>query len=112
VTKLKEIFTPNRVFALLGLIASVTTALVTFETSLAPGSPGAEAVAKAIVILGSLATFLGIVYKFMDGSQKMDQILHEESMKSVNQPAFMAPPAPLTDAERAKGFGLNDPPTP
>jgi hypothetical protein len=59
--KLRGLVTANRVIALIGLVGSAGAFLVAIQTSLIPGSPAAEAVAKAVVALGSVASFLKIV---------------------------------------------------
>jgi hypothetical protein len=72
--KLRGLVTANRVIALIGLVGSAGAFLVAIQTSLIPGSPAAEAVAKAVVALGSVASFLKIVDRFLEGSQAWDAL--------------------------------------
>jgi len=107
--KVKEKVTANRVFALLGLVAATAAAVTTFQTSLVPGSPAAEATAKALVLLGSLGAFLAIVWKFMEGAQRMDKLTHEQYMqwRRDNPPVATGVPTAqpvATDSERMQGF--------
>jgi hypothetical protein len=73
--KLKELFPANRIAAITGFLTSILAALVALKTSFLPGSPGEEAIAKAIVITGSLLAAWKIVDKFLEGAQNWDSLL-------------------------------------
>lgn len=73
-TKIKSIFTVNRLVALAAFIGSVVAALAALKTNFAPGSPADEAIAKAIAFLGSVVAGIAVVLKFMSGSQNWDSL--------------------------------------
>ena len=75
--RIKLLLPANRVAALGGIVLSVVAFLTTIQTSLVPGSPAAEAVAKAAVLLGAIAGVLAFVVKFLEGSQRYDQLILE-----------------------------------
>lgn len=74
-SKLRALLPANRIAALIGVATSIAAFLVTLQTSFIPGSPAAEAIAKATVMLGSIAGALKIIDKFLDGSQQWDALL-------------------------------------
>jgi len=75
IDKLREWFPANRVAALAGFVASIAAALAALQTSFVPGTPPAEAIAKAVAFLGSVAGGLTIVWKFLDGAQNSESLL-------------------------------------
>lgn len=74
-TKLRELLPANRLVALIGLLTAIGVVIASFQTSLVPGSPAAEALAKAAGVVAGIVTVLGIVLKFMDGSQNWDSLM-------------------------------------
>lgn len=73
--KIREVLPANRVAAIVGFLTLVGAGLVTLQTSFVPGTSGAEAIGKAIVILGVLVKAGQIVTKFLEGSQNIDSLL-------------------------------------
>lgn len=74
-SSIRNLLRPNRVAFVVGLIGAILTALVTFQTSLVPGSPGEEAIAKGVIILAAVYKGITLVEKFLDGSQNWDSLL-------------------------------------
>jgi hypothetical protein len=73
-TKLREWLPANRVVALIGMFTAIGVVIASFQTSLVAGSPAAEAVAKAAGVVAGIITMLGIVLKFLEGSQNIDSL--------------------------------------
>jgi hypothetical protein len=132
-TKLKEWLPANRVVALIGMFTAIGVVIASFQTSLVPGSPAAEALGKAAGVVAGVVTMLGIVYKFMDGSQNWDSLMlsgapkvkgvtvvanttatdmdtgavTEAQILSYDDPGVDHPEVPeFTDEDRARGFGV------
>jgi hypothetical protein len=112
VTKLIEritaILPANRIAAIIGFLTAIGAALVTLQTSFIPGSPPAEAIAKAIAIVGALVTAGQIVLKFLEGSHKWDMLMH-----GVNPVTGVANAAAIDDGSGDTGYDgpVEDPPT-
>jgi hypothetical protein len=96
-TKLREVLPANRVAFILGLVGVVTTALVTFQTSLVPGSPAEESIGKALIILASVYKGITLVEKFLDGSQNMDSLIVAGVPKEPGVVAKEATPQTIED---------------
>lgn len=73
--KIREAFPANRVAFYLGILGAAGVALTTFQTSLVPGSPPAEAIAKAVVLLATVYKFGTMIEKFLEGSQNFDSLV-------------------------------------
>lgn len=74
IERLKLLFPANRVAAIGGIVTSIVTALVTLQANFPAGSPGHEIIAKAVIVLGAILAILGIVVKFLEGSQRWDEL--------------------------------------
>lgn len=90
-----SILPANRIAAIIGFLTAVGAALVTLQTSFVPGSPPAEAIAKAITIVGALAGAMTIVLRFLKGSQQWDILQH--GVNPVNGEALAGGPADAED---------------
>lgn len=73
--RLRIMFPANRVAAIFGFLTSLALALTALQSSFVPGSPPAEAIAKAAGFIGGLAGAVAVVLKFMQGSQNFDKLL-------------------------------------
>lgn len=83
IEKVKALISPERVALATGLVVSATAFLASIQTSLVPGSPPAEAVAKAIVALGAVAGAIKLIDKFLDGAQQWN-VLVADPNSAVN----------------------------
>lgn len=102
-SKLRELLPANRVAALIGVLTSIGVFLTTLLTSFVPGSPGAEAIGKAIVMLGSVIAVLRIVDKFLEGAQNFDSLM----LAGVPKVKGVSSTAPVVD-ELPPGIGDTD----
>jgi hypothetical protein len=73
--KLREVFSPNRVALISGILLAAAAFVATLQTSLVAGSPGAEAVAKAAGVIASILTVWRLLEKFLDGAQNWDSLM-------------------------------------
>lgn len=117
--KLRELLPANRVATIVGVVLAFVTFLTTIQTSFIPGSPGAEAIAKGIVLLGTVISALRLLEKFLEGSQNWDSLLISGQPKSgglvntsatavgdVSEDYNPADQAPTTEEESAKPMPL------
>jgi hypothetical protein len=105
-TKLRETFSANRMAALLGLVLAASAFLATLQSSFIPGSPAAEAIGKAIVMLGSVAMAIKVLDKFLDGSQNWDSLMVAGVPKNAQ---VVAPPnAPGIESLDGEGDTFDD----
>lgn len=72
---MRDIFTPNRVALISGILLAAAAFVATLQTSLVAGSPGAEAAAKAAGVIASIITVWRLLEKFLDGSQNWDSLM-------------------------------------
>lgn len=133
-SQIREWFPANRVIALIGLLTAIGVVIASFQTSLVPGSPAAEALGKAAGVVAGVITALGIVNKFLEGSQNMDSLMisgvpktpgvtvvqnttatdmdtgavtEAQVLQYDDDPAIDHPEVPeYTDEDRARGFEM------
>jgi cytochrome c oxidase assembly factor CtaG len=128
--------TANRVAAVIALLGAAAAFITTLLTDIAPGTPWAEALGKAGVMVGALLVAMRVIEKFLDGSQNWDSlteagvpkadgvtVVHQVSTSMLPPPPLqgdapvMAPPPPPpppseVELQRASGFGGTDPKPP
>lgn len=96
--KILQFLPANRVAAIAGVLVAIATILTTFVTDAnLTGTKAGDAAIGAAAILGSLATVLGIVWKFLEGAQNYDSLLLA-GVPKVSSPPVVAPGKDLTDA--------------
>lgn len=74
-SKFNELLPPNRIAIISGVLLSIAAFVASLETSFAPGSPSAEAIAKAGAVIASILTVWRLVEKFLDGAQNWDSLM-------------------------------------
>lgn len=103
--KLRELLPANRVAAIVGVLLAITAFVADLQTSLVPGSSGAEAIGKSLIAIAAIIKVLRIVEKFMDGSQNWDTLLLSGQPKGgsglVSAEANIDAPATTPDADPA-----------
>jgi hypothetical protein len=111
--KIKQVFTPNRIAAISGILAAIAAFVTTLETNLVPGSPATEAIAKGSVMLSAVAAVWGIIVKFMEGSQNWDSLSEAGVPKAsgmtvvqnvITPDSEELPLAPATSEAQVQGF--------
>jgi hypothetical protein len=84
IQKLRELLPANRVAVLVGVLLAVAAFVADLNTSLVPGSPGAEAIGKALIAIAAIVKALRLFEKFMEGSQNWDSLLVSGAPKNAS----------------------------
>lgn len=74
-SKFNELLPPNRIAIISGILLSIAAFVASLQTSFVPGSPSAEALAKAGAVIASILTVWRLVEKFLDGAQNWDSLM-------------------------------------
>ena len=72
---MSKILTPNRIALISGILLAIAGFIATLQTSLVPGSTGAEAAAKAAGIIATVLTVWRLLETFLKGSQNWDSLM-------------------------------------